>query len=256
MKNFHIDLESLLTNGFLQLPLPNSLPFDLKIVQNDLFDYFLSGENSTVNTFQEFSDLRSLFYVGRRESLLPSSLLVLHSVYDYMDFLGKILMKNLAPAFSLAENYFVEQIIEAPSFLRPTFYWPHRIKTVVSEPHVDMSLITVLLGATHEGLEIYRPNSKKWIEINNLPNSIVITFGRLFELITDNLVPATLHRVRSRSLEARLSLPYFVHARNEVAMLKIDFNGIVANQPKPITFEQYLTVQSKLSFLQYQQKMN
>lgn len=245
------DIQLLIKQGYCLIPLPSKIPFDLDEIQYDLIDFFLSGNLEDVGTPQSFEDLRTLFHVSKDETKLPRNLRSVLEVYEYMSAISLSVSHELSKAFNLPEHYFSHIIHNAHSFLRPTFYWPHSQGTLLSEPHVDTSLLTLLFGSTHDGLEIYLQKKNEWVPIKNQSRFIVVTFGSLFAEITNGLIPATLHRVVSHQSEMRLTLPFFVHGHDQALMEKINFNGVITPQARPLSYKQFLTLEGKKALLNY-----
>ena len=60
--------------------------------------------------------------------------------------------------------------------------------------HGDINLITLLMGASAEGLEVQRIDGK-WIPITALPDQLVVNVGDMLERLTNNVLKSTIHRV-------------------------------------------------------------
>lgn len=73
--------------------------------------------------------------------------------------------------------------------------------------HTDFECFTILL-AEQAGLEV-KNSANEWIKADPVPNSFVINFGDLLEIMTNHRVTATKHRVKQVP-EERYSFPFFV----------------------------------------------
>ena len=111
-----------LDHGYVSIPIP-SYNFDLAEIHTLLFDFFLCGNKTKVNNFQEYFDKRCLFHVGRDETKLPKDLTELFRVYNYLDEIAQNLMSDLTTSFRLPPEYFKNKTQGANSFLRPTLFW-------------------------------------------------------------------------------------------------------------------------------------
>jgi isopenicillin N synthase-like dioxygenase len=86
-------------------------------------------------------------------------------------------------------------------------------------PHADINLITLLCEATGAGLEVQRHDGT-WMPVAARPGQIVVDAGEMLSRVTNQVVPAAIHRVvnpRPGPGEAaageRFSMPFFVHPR-------------------------------------------
>ena len=92
--------------------------------------------------------------------------------------------------------------------------------SVRAAPHADINLITLLLSATAEGLQVMS-NVGHWIDIKCEPGDIVINAGDILQMCTQNYIKSTLHQVINPSNEnniARMSMPFFVHPSDHVQL--------------------------------------
>src|SRR5690606_26875406 len=91
--------------------------------------------------------------------------------------------------------------------------------------HGDINLITLLMGASAEGLEVLRRDGK-WIPITALPEQVVVNVGDMLERHTNGRLRSTIHRVvnppRERMHMPRYSIPFFMHPRSEMDLSCLD----------------------------------
>ena len=83
--------------------------------------------------------------------------------------------------------------------------------------HEDINLITLLCGATADGLEIMDQNGS-WIPISANHEYIIVDSGDMIQNLTNGLFKSTTHRVINPQdvTSSRFSIPMFVHPRNEI----------------------------------------
>jgi hypothetical protein len=85
---------------------------------------------------------------------------------------------------------------------------------VRSAAHEDINLITLLSGATAEGLELLRRDGS-WMPVHVSFDHIVVDSGDMLQNVTNGLYKSTTHRVvnpRDASTD-RYSMPCFIHPR-------------------------------------------
>ncbi len=90
--------------------------------------------------------------------------------------------------------------------------------------HEDSNLITLLACPTQPGLQI-EDNQGNWHDVAYTNEDIVINIGAQLKLITQGYLPSTMHRVinpqtHSANNVARMSMPLFMHPRDEVMLDK------------------------------------
>ncbi|MEP6737865.1 MAG: 2OG-Fe(II) oxygenase family protein, partial [Chryseolinea sp.] len=125
------------------------------------------------------------------------------------------------------ENYFDNKIKNGNSILRPIHYFPIENPEAVpadavrAAEHGDINLITLLMGASADGLQVLRRDGK-WIPITALPDQLVVNVGDMLERLTNKTLKSTIHRVVNPPREAmnvpRFSIPFFMHPRSEMSL--------------------------------------
>ena len=85
--------------------------------------------------------------------------------------------------------------------------------------HNDVNLITLLIGGNEAGLEA-QDKKGNWVECNCDENEIICNIGDMLEIISNEKLNSTPHRVVSKGNEekSRYSIPFFLHPRPEVML--------------------------------------
>ena len=155
---------------------------------------------------------------------LPEFLSIGLEAYKGLENTGRHMLKAIALHLGLEENWFDAHIHEGNSILRPIHYPP-----ITSEPkdavragqHEDINLITLLIGASADGLEVLNKQNE-WVAVTALPDHIVVNVGDMLERLTNNQLKSTTHRVvnppREKWDTPRFSIPFFLHPRNEMKL--------------------------------------
>jgi isopenicillin N synthase-like dioxygenase len=146
------------------------------------------------------------------------------SAYRTLEAVGVQILRAIALYLQLDENYFDSQVHLGNSILRPIHYFPINnpqdlpTDAVRAAAHGDINLITLLMGASAEGLEILRQDGQ-WIPVTALPEQIVVNVGDMLERLTNKKLRSTIHRVVNPSEElwntSRYSIPFFMHPVSE-----------------------------------------
>ena len=155
---------------------------------------------------------------------LPKFNTVGREVYQKLEATGRELLRAIALHLNLDENYFDAKIHNGNSILRPIHYPPitHEPKDAVrAAEHEDINLITLLMGASADGLQVLN-KSGEWISVTALPDQIVVNVGDMLQRLTNNKLKSTTHRVvnppREKWGTSRYSIPFFLHPRSEVSL--------------------------------------
>lgn len=160
--------------------------------------------------------------------------------YKQLEETGKYMLRAIALFLELDENYFDAKIHHGNSILRPIHYPP-----ITSEPksavraaeHEDINLITLLMGASAEGLQVLTKQNE-WVGITALPNQLVVNVGDMLQRLTNNVLKSTTHRVvnppREKWATSRYSIPFFLHPRSE---MRLDCLPNCVTEENPIHYD-------------------
>lgn len=157
--------------------------------------------------------------------------------YRAFETSGGRLLQAIALYLGLPENYFDQWIQNGNSILRAIHYPPitEEPKSAIrAEQHEDINLITLLVGASADGLEILTRQGE-WVPVTSLPEQIVVNVGDMLQRLTNNQLRSTTHRVVNPPRElwhtSRFSIPFFLHPRSEMSLACLE-NCITAERPK------------------------
>lgn len=158
---------------------------------------------------------------------LPEFQEIALDVYKRLEKTGIQMLRAIALYLNLPENYFDDKVHHGNSILRPIHYFPIEDPDSVPEDavraaeHGDINLITLLMGASADGLQVLRRDGK-WIPITALPEQLVVNVGDMLERLTNKKLKSTIHRVvnppRALMNTPRYSIPFFMHPRSEMSL--------------------------------------
>lgn len=147
------------------------------------------------------------------------------AAYAALEDTGRQLLRAIALYLGLDEGYFDPRIHNGNSILRPIYYYPITdpgsvpADAVRSAEHEDINLITLLMGASAEGLQVLNRQGQ-WVPITALPDSLVVNVGDMLQRLTNNRLRSTTHRVVNpppeRMNTPRYSIPFFLHPRPDM----------------------------------------
>jgi isopenicillin N synthase-like dioxygenase len=141
---------------------------------------------------------------------------------------GKSLLRAIALYLDLEENYFDDFVEEGNSIVRAIHYPPITSEpksAIRAEQHEDINLITLLVGASADGLQILTKNNE-WIGVTSLPDQIVVNVGDMLQRLTNNKLKSTTHRVVNPPRElwhtSRFSIPFFLHPKSAMSLAALE----------------------------------
>ncbi|TDQ13750.1 isopenicillin N synthase-like dioxygenase [Algoriphagus boseongensis] len=204
-------------------------------------------------------DLKEFYHVGQELSLIPDSDPIKKEypenlwpseipgfqndaveAYRTLEQAGKSMLKAIALHLELPEDYFEDKVAYGNSILRQIHYFPIEnpdevpADAVRAAEHGDINLITLLMGASADGLQVLRKDGK-WIPITALPDQLVVNVGDMLERLTNKKLKSTIHRVVNPPRElmhtSRYSIPFFMHPRSEMDLTCLE-SCIDENHPK------------------------
>lgn len=211
-----------------------------------------------------YADLKEFWHIGREipsdsrfapvmpPNLWPAEVPELrpcgYGLYEALDQLGRRVLRALALHVGLPEHYFDDKTEQGNSILRPIHYPPitqDDIPNARAGAHEDINFITLLVGASAEGLEVL--SEGQWLPITAEGDAIVVNIGDMLQRLTNHVYPSTSHRVvnppNENARKPRYSVPFFLHPNPDVVLDPVP-ECITADNPSrydhSITSHEYL----------------
>jgi isopenicillin N synthase-like dioxygenase len=161
---------------------------------------------------------------------------VVRAAYLKLEAIGNELMKAVALHIGVNREYFTEALAGGHSIFRAIHY-PAQPELpedgIRAAAHEDINLITLLMGASAEGLEVV--SEGKWVPIHVTNDALVINVGDMLQRLTNGVLSSTTHRVVNPTAEKRhlprFSMPFFVHPKEDMPLNCLD-HCISADRPK------------------------
>lgn len=191
---------------------------------------------------RSIGDLKEFYHIGKeiigsdnphyQKNIFPAEVPSFEketlNTYEKLEQLGKKLLHAISIYLKIDENHFESITEDGISILRPIHYFPIENPELLEKgavraaEHGDINLITLLMGASAEGLQVKNKRGE-WIDIHTNPGEIVVNVGDMLERHTNNKLTSTIHRVinppSANLKKPRYSIPFFMHA-NPKASLK------------------------------------
>lgn len=147
-----------------------------------------------------------------------------YGLFEALDSLGARVLRALALHIDLPETFFEDKTNFGNSILRPLHYPPIEavdVPNVRAGAHEDINFITLLVGASAEGLEVLTREGD-WLPITTQGDAIVVNIGDMLQRLTNHVYPSTTHRVinpkNDNARKPRYSVPYFLHPNPDVEL--------------------------------------
>ncbi len=160
--------------------------------------------------------------------------------FEVLEKTGMTLLRAIALYLGLSEDYFDKKAEKGNSILRPIHYFPIAdpesipADAVRAAAHGDINLITLLMGASAEGLQILSKDGR-WLSVTALPDQLIVNVGDMLARLTNDRLKSTVHRVvnppRELMKHPRYSIPFFMHPRAEMDLTSLE-SCISAEHPK------------------------
>jgi len=173
---------------------------------------------------------------------------VIDGLYLKMESLSRKLLDAASLFLGREESWLSNMAIDGNTIMRiihyPAISDDADPASVRSAEHEDINLITLLVGASADGLQVM-DNDGGWISVAANHEHIIVDSGDMLQNITNGLFKSTTHRVINPddSRDARYSMPMFVHPRDEVDLTPDpDFVALTGGVPlyESITAGEYL----------------
>jgi isopenicillin N synthase-like dioxygenase len=148
----------------------------------------------------------------------------MNKAYRAFEKSGTALLQAIALYLGLPQHYFDNYVHNGNSILRAIHYPPITSapkSAIRAEQHEDINLITLLVGASADGLQILTKQNE-WIGVTSLPEQIVVNVGDMLQRLTNNKLKSTTHRVvnppREKWHTSRFSIPFFLHPKSQMSL--------------------------------------
>ncbi len=185
----------------------------------DLKEFFQFGQKAEGNDFvpEEYPENVQVHEIAAFNPTFQQA-------YRAFEQSGTKLLQAIALYLGLEEHYFDEWVRNGNSILRAIHYPPitNEPKSAIrAEQHEDINLITLLVGASADGLQILTKQNE-WVPVTSLPDQIVVNVGDMLQRLTNNKLRSTTHRVVNPPRElwhtSRFSIPFFLHPKGNMSL--------------------------------------
>ena len=185
----------------------------------DLKEFFQYGQE-----VEDQDPIKSEYPDNVTVDKVPQFSPTLKASYKAFEKSGTALLQAIALYLGLEEHYFDPYVHNGNSILRAIHYPPitQEPKSAIrAEQHEDINLITLLVGASADGLQI-QTKTGDWVPVTSLPEQIVVNVGDMLQRLTNNKLKSTTHRVVNPPREMwgspRFSIPFFLHPKSNMSL--------------------------------------
>ena len=142
-------------------------------------------------------------------------------LYIQMEVLSRTLLEICSQYLGMGPDWLPNMAIDGNTILR-VLHYPALGQDVVegavrSAQHEDINFITLLVGASADGLEVM-DHDGGWIAVEGNHEHIIVDSGDMLQNLTNGLFNAVTHRVINPpdATSDRYSMPMFTHPRDDV----------------------------------------
>ena len=180
--------------------------------------------------------LKDYYPQNKYVSEIPEFNVVGKDIYRALEATGIQMLRAIALFLNQPENYFDDKVHNGNSILRPIHYPPINAEpngSIRAGEHEDINLITLLVGASADGLEVLSRQGV-YVGVTEVQDHIIVNVGDMLQRLTNDRLRSTTHRVVNPPREQwhlpRYSIPFFMHPRPEVSLACLD-SCISENNP-------------------------
>ena len=194
------------------------------VKQDGYFPYL--SENAKGRKVKDLKEFYHIYNWGRYPSEISDKTNLLISEFKKMAYKLLADINNHSPnsiknSYSMPLNEMIKNSDQ--NLLRIIHYPPlkgeENPSAIRAGAHEDINLITLLVAGSESGLQVLS-NDGDWVDVSTSPEYIVVNIGDMLQECSDGYYPSTTHRVINPSIQnnSRYSMPFFVHARDEVQL--------------------------------------
>ncbi|MGB0998951.1 MAG: isopenicillin N synthase family dioxygenase [Flavobacteriales bacterium] len=236
--------------SFFELPKAQKKQYEIPGIAGQR-GYVSFGKESAKGS--EHKDLKEFWHFGQYENIpaqnksdYPDNVMV-NEVPEFneagkkaflqLEQTGKFMLRAIALYLGLDECFFDDKIVGGNSILRPIHYPPIQSEpkgSVRAGQHEDINFITLLMGASADGLQVLNKQNE-WVSVTAIDDHIIVNVGDMLQRLTNNVLRSTTHRVvnppKEKWGEARYSIPFFLHPKAAVSLACLP-STVTENRPK------------------------
>tara|TARA_B100000700_G_scaffold161903_1_gene179267 strand:+ start:325 stop:1158 length:834 start_codon:yes stop_codon:yes gene_type:complete len=203
----------------------NNYLFD-PVKQDGYFPYL--SENAKGQTIKDLKEFYHIYNWGRYPSEISDKTNLL--IQEFKKMAQHLLFQiNEHSPDSIKNSYSIpldQMITDSNENLLRIIHYPPLIgeenpQAIRAGAHEDINLITLLVAGSEAGLQVMDTDGS-WVNVSTSPDYIIVNIGDMLQECSKGYFPSTTHRVINPSAHnvSRYSMPFFVHARDEVILSK------------------------------------
>jgi isopenicillin N synthase-like dioxygenase len=186
------------------------------------------SETAKGHTVRDIKEYFHIYPWGRipeqlKTSILEYYVLASNLAAELLDWVEEYSPPEIAALYSEPLS---RMIVDTPNTLLRVLHYPpltgqEEAGAIRAAAHEDINLLTILPAANEPGLQV-KNSLGQWLDVPSDFGNLIINIGDMLQEASGGYFPSTSHRVinpiGSDSTKSRVSLPLFLHPRNEVVL--------------------------------------
>lgn len=185
--------------------------------KSDLQEYWHVGAQLTVKRSIKFDVPKITQNVWPKE--IPTFRRKLTSLYREIAKKAQPLLEACSLYMGKERKFLSEQTRFGDSIMRVIHYLPNETSDREwKAPHRDPNLLTVIVGASMQGLELQLRDGS-WMSVPYVPEAIIVSASNMLESLSNGLIRSAPHRVVIPEVNiSRYSIPFFFHVQRNFSI--------------------------------------
>ena len=145
----------------------------------------------------------------------------LSKLYREIGWHGEPILEAASLYMGKEADFLSHLTTEGDSIMRVIHYLPSSetgYSTTWKAPHRDPNLLTVIVGASKEGLQV-QTREGDWVDVPYDPDTVIVSASDMLESLSNGVFRSAPHRVvMTQAQDSRFAIPFFFHVQRDLSI--------------------------------------